>query len=573
MPDARAGAPPLMRPPKIENPRFLKSLVSKNIISADFVQDLLDEFDGNALDVLSTLVQSGVGGKRELCQLWCDSIGIAHADLEKTLFQPHVVRRIPERIARLYYAIPIYQMGEAITVATATPDNPEIAKTIEKIVGRPVSLVFALPQEIESAIEKAYQTSTALYEFFNKIAASQFFKKSIPVTSDELTAVAGEEAINQLHVALILFGVTEKASEIRIVPESEHVSIAFVIDEVVGKRIRMAKSIYGQMLLKLKAMARVDLVVSGRPLYGRILFPTPGKKIDIRFESQPTDNGETVTLGLMHPKPLKKIYNLDQLYIAHRILGQIDDRLQERKGLILFAGPPGSGKSTLAYAALNRLKRKGKRIITIEQEVKHLLTGIDQYQINPKAKFPPAEALASCLKQRPEVLFIQDIEEPSIINRASTAALSSQLVLAGIRAPNTFYALDTAIKLGIGEAITVIITQQLVPRLCDHCKQRYRLSAKQVDTLFVTDGHPDVFAWQAKGCAYCRHSGFSGRIGVHELLMINGRIRKLIIRRAPIADIHKATGPDNFISMHYDGIKKVLRGLTTFNKIETLPSS
>ena len=163
-----------MKRPVISNPKFFTLLKARQIIPESFIDDLLAELKGNALDVLATLIQSGVGTKRMLCQLWCDSIGIAHVDLEKTLFQPHIVRKMPERFARQFFAIPVYQMGDTVTVAVPAPDNAIIKEEIQKIIDGPVNLVFALPQDIEWAIETEYISCMDIHEFFSKIKISNF---------------------------------------------------------------------------------------------------------------------------------------------------------------------------------------------------------------------------------------------------------------------------------------------------------------------------------------------------------------------------------------------------------------
>lgn len=557
--------------PTIQNPKFFKLLEARNIIEREFIRDLLDEFEGNALDVLATLIQSGVGTKRELCQLWCDSIGIAHVDLEKTLFQPHIVRKIPERFARNFFVIPIYRLGNMITVASATPENREIAATVEQLVGGPVSMVFALPQDIETAIENEYHTNSALLEFFNKITAGRIFRTGGAITAARLAKAAGKEAINQFHVALIIYAATENAYEIRLAAGADTAAVS-LIDGHKNKQIELEKSIYEQLLLRLKALAGVDLTFDYRPQYGRILLPTPGKKFDIRFETVPAEHGETIILRLSHSRRIRKIRELNALNLSHRIREELSSRLRAPKGLFLVAGLPRSGKSALAYAILTELKKADIRIVTIEKEIKFLLPGIDQYQVNEPAGIHAADLLASCLKQHSQVIYLQEFEDPGIIRTASEAALSGQFVLAGINASNAPDAIEKVMQSGGGPAISAILTQHQAARLCDHCKHQFRLSRGQADLLFFGGGTDAVRAWREKGCPYCKGTGFAGIIGVHEFLAISNSLRKLIINRAPIAEIREAIGPEILYNMRHDGIKKVLRGLTTFDEIDRLPA-
>lgn len=566
--------PAFPHPPKIENPKFFQLLEARNIIDADIVNDLLEEFDGNALDVLATLIQSGVGTKRQLCQLWCDSIGIAHVDLEKTLFQSHIVRKMPERVARYYYAIPIYQMGDTVTIATATPENPEIAAAIEQAIGGPVSLVFALPQDIEAAIESEYQTNSALFDFFNKITAGQLLKTGKPITADRLAAAAGKEAINQLHVALALFGITQGTSEIHIKPQKDTAVIRFMVNQKAAREIFMETALYEQLLARLKTIADLDLTNAYRPQYGRIVMPTPGKKIDIRVETHPVEGGgEHLALKLTDRKPYERISELKQLHLARRIQDELENRLGAIKGHLILTGPARSHKTALAYAIANALKKANKQVKTVETHLKSLLAGIDQYQVNTDAGITAVDLLDSCLKQHPDAVYLQQLDDAALIKTASKSAISGRFVISGIDAEHAADALSKITAAGGGPAISLILTQHLAARLCDHCKQRYKLPAAQVEMMFVWDGRTDVYAWREQGCAYCNYTGFSGQLGIHEMLIIDNTIRKMIIDSAPEDEIRRHITPRNHYSLRYDGLKKVLRGLTTLDEIYRLPAA
>ncbi len=313
-----------MKAPKIENPLFFKLLKERDILPDGFISDLLSELEGNALDVLATLIQSGIGTKRQLCQLWCDSIGIAHVDLEKSLFQSDIIRKMPERFARQNYAIPIYQMGDTVTVATPIPDNIDLKKQIESILKGPANLVFALPQDIEWAIENEYQTNTALYEFFTKIKTSKVFDADNPISEKTFEDIAGKESINQLHVCLILLGITERASEIQIEPEKDITRICFIINGNFHERLQIENNVYLQLLKKLKALAKISDTANADAQYSRILFPTPGKKFDIQFLMLHTEFGEKIFLKLMDRQALQKIPKMPEQFIPVRQMRQLE---------------------------------------------------------------------------------------------------------------------------------------------------------------------------------------------------------------------------------------------------------
>lgn len=557
----------MMTRPKIENPLFFKLLKKEQLIPDDFINDLLAELEGNALDVLATLIQSGVGTKRHLCQLWCNSIGIAHVDLEKSLFQSHVVRKLPERFARQHYTIPIYQMGDTVTVATPIPDNIPLKKQIEGIINSPVNLVFALPQDIEWAIENEYQTNTTLYEFFSKISTSKVFGAESPINENTFEEIAGKGSIHQFHVCLILLGITEHAAEIHIDPEAQVTKINFIINGNFHERLQIDKRVHLHLVKSLKTMAKISDTQDKEPLYSRILFPTPGKKFDIQFLCLPTDFGEKIFLKLMDREALPTPPKLSEQYLAHKQKNQLDSLLELKNGILLVSGPTFSDFNSLAYAIIRKIRSLAPgKIITVEDSPAWLLKEIDQFQVNSRANFTRADALRSCLNHHPDIIYVQNINDPEVTALLMEAVKKGIGVIAGITADDAFEALNIT-KLGIGSILTAVIHQQMVRRLCDHCKKKYPLTPQEISDLFIFDGDPSVVAWRAEGCPYCRHTGYLEQIGIQELIIIDDSLRQLIGQNATISEIKTAGKNRGFQSKEYDGIKKVLRGLTTFDEI------
>ncbi|MFZ2632443.1 MAG: ATPase, T2SS/T4P/T4SS family [Desulfosalsimonadaceae bacterium] len=558
---------------KIENPRFFKLLEENQIISGEFVRDLLDELEGNALDVLATLIQSGVGTKRSLCQLWCDSIGIAHVDLEKSLFQPHVVRRLPERFARMNYAIPVYQMGDTVTVATSTPDNKYLKKQIQQLIDAPVNLVFALPADVEWAIENEYRTNTALSEFFAKIAAGRVFGATSPISEKTFEEVAGKESIQQFHVCLILLGITENISEIEIDPEEHVTKIHFIVNNTFQERLRIEKPVYERLLTQLQTMAHLPDSLDDAPQYSRILFSAPGKKFHIQFLSLPGDFGRKIFLKFMDRSPLERLPKLSELYLSQKHTLSLTNAIDVRKGVMLVSAPEQASFTDLAYALINELQSSGAgRIMTVEDSLRWLFKDIEQHQVNPKAPVTRADALKTCLNHHPDVIYIQNINDPEISDAIREAAESGQFFLAGIEAADALEALALTSP-AIGPVLSVIVNQQPVRRLCDHCKEKYPLSFKEMDDLFIYQGAPRIYAWREKGCPYCKHTGFAGQIGIYEVLVISPELRELITRNESLKEIQMKIRLLGFTDKTHDGIKKVLRGLTTLQEIETLRRS
>jgi len=572
MTESTAKAQPGGQRPKIQNPEFIRQLKSRGIIAESLVQELLEELNGNALDLLMTLIQTGYGSKRKLCQIWCDSIGIAHVDLEKTLFQSDAVRKLPEDLARQYYAIPIYQMGDTLTVATATPQNRDVLKAIENRVGEPVNLVFALPQDIEWAIDHQFLAQGALFEFLEKIAARRALTEKTPITNDHLDQTAGSDAANQLHVALILTAIRDNASQINIEPRGLDAMVSFVNGRRTKKQYVLDKPVYEAVLKNLTKLAKLEEKQEQKARFGRILFPTPGKKYDIRLYGLSADEGLCIYLTLMGENPLDRVQPLTELYMARTLQQFIRKQLAAQKGLLLLAGPETAETTAIAYAMLEEAGKKPGQCVTIEDSPRSLLKGIQQYQVNPEAGMTGRTLLESGLNLKPQLIYIQNIDNVDLAKRLIQSDFPETFIIAGIEAEDTFHALSRSLELKLQHLLTGIIARQPAARLCDHCKQEYPLPKEIRAQLFVQGEATPVTAWREVGCPFCGRSGFSGTIGVYEFMQMTPELRQLSETSATRYDLHQTARQHNYENLAYDGIKKVLRGLTPVKALERIQS-
>ena len=248
-------------------------------------------------------------------------------------------------------------------------------------------------------------------------------------------------------------------------------------------------------------------------------------------------------------------------------------QIESPNGIMLISGPSQADYNGLAYSIIEKLRSvHEKKTMTVEDSPTCFLEEVDQYQVNPKADFNRLDALKSCLNLHPEVIYVQNIKDPEITDDLRNAAETGQFIIAGIKAADVFDALYTT-RQRLGSVITSIIYQQRVRRLCDHCKKKFQLTPEALEDLFIFEGTPRVYAWQATGCPYCGHTGYQGLIGIQELLVINDDIKDMIRRNASSSEIITQSKQSGFQSKEYDGIKKILQGLTTFEEIKSLHAS
>jgi type IV pilus assembly protein PilB len=555
--------------PKLKNPAFVRRLKSGGLVPDGLIEELLSELDDNALDLLTTLVQSGYGAKQQLCQIWGDTIGKACVDLRKTLFQPEAVRKLPESHARKHCAIPIYQMGDAVTVAAAAPQSENLQNELERIMGGPVNLVFALPQDIEWAIDTNYHVPGALADFLEKISASRALAADQPITRRLLDKTAGSEALGQLHVAMILYAIKEGACELHLEPQGDRAAARLTGS---GRRSRfdLERPVYEAVSKNLKKLARLEEEPAKEARSGRILFPTPGKKYDLRYFSRPDPNGEQISLTLKAAAPLERMPRLAELYLSKPLQDFIAACLEAGKGLFLLAGPEPGAQTPLAYAMIRESGVQPGRCLTIEEEVQYLIPGVQQHQVNPQAGYPVRALLEAALRQSPRLLFVESIDDAETAELLGQPEFTETLVIAGIQAENTFDALCRLRRQGLLEAAAAVLAHQPAARLCEQCRQ----AGPFPDALLLQLGGPPsgrrVSAWQGKGCPYCRGTGFSGRIGVFEFLPVTPVIRQLVEQGAGSRELHQAARTQTYENLDYDGLKKVLRGLVPLDELERI---
>lgn len=556
----------------IQNPTFFKMLAAEGIMGEQDAEELLFKCGRDALKALSQVVQRRLADEAVIGKLWGDSIGISFIDLQKTMFDPQAVQSIPESFARKNHLIPLYKLGGTTTVATCSPKDDLVLVEMERITGSPVSPVFALPHHIEAALEVQYRTSGALEDLSSKILTSGVIESGDKITKEQMERIAGNESVSALGREIILLAIKNGASDIHIDPGEEAVRIRFRIDGVLQDKIRLDKAVLSPLASRLKILAGADIVERRIPQDGRISFPLSNKSVDIRFSSTPTIYGEKLVLRILGQTMTENIADLKEINFSRSNLDKLTGILDRPNGIFFVTGPTGSGKTTTLFSTLKHLNKPGVNIMTIEDPVEYRLAGANQIQTNPEIGLDFAKALRSFLRQDPDIILVGEIRDYETARIAAQAALTGHLVLATMHTNNALQAVLRLIEIGVepflvAPSIIGAMGQRLVRKICEHCKEPYAPTSEVIDSLFVWDGKREVLFYRGKGCSRCHGTGYSGRIAIHEVIVVNDAIRRLITKDASMLDIYECAKANGFRTMHYDGIKKVLRGMTTLEEV------
>ncbi|MCU0588294.1 MAG: GspE/PulE family protein [Syntrophobacteraceae bacterium] len=556
-----------------QNPLFMELLVSRGIVGQDAGRRLLRRYHDDCFAVLMHLARMNPHQKTLLARIWADSIGVAHVDLQKTLFQREVVQRLPEAFARKNHLILLYQFGEAVTAATSDPANPFMLREAQSILGCPVSPVFSFPDDIEAAIEVEYKSEQKLRDLSSRIVTDSVVIEDISeLTRDELQKIAGSQAVVEFVQGLLLLGVREGASDIHVEPGEDKVRIRFRIDGVLQEKSKIERSLLPPLVSRLKILADLNITEKRRPQDGRLCLTLPNRTIDFRFSSVPTSYGEKIVLRVLGQMETKDVPDLTDLSFSRANLDALERVMTIPYGIFFVTGPTGSGKTTTLFSMLKHLNRPGVNITTIEDPIEYRLPGINQIQVNTAVELDFPAALRAFLRQDPDVILVGEIRDVETAEIACRAALTGHLVLATLHTNNAVQALTRLNDMGVqpymvAPSMVGVLAQRLVRKICDHCREPYTPDPEAIRSILAVDGQ-EVILHQGRGCLQCGGTGYSGRIAIHELIVISDDIRTLISRGASLTEIHHCAAQAGFQSMRYDGMKKVLRGLTTLEEIQ-----
>lgn len=552
---------------------YLDRLVTEGIISAEDSTRLAKRFKENSRAILNFLTSEGIARRSELGNLWGEVIGYTYVDLNKTILQEEILQILPASFAKRHKILPLFQFGDAVTTAMFEPNNKILIEEAQKITGRAISPVFAFAEEIEDAIEIHFRSTDSVRELSGQIDISSMTGGKDKVGLEELKTIAGDEAVINFTQELLLLGIKEKASDIHIEPSEESIRIRFRIDGVLQEKLKLDKTLLKPLISRLKIMAGADITETRKPQDGRITLPLSNQSIEFRFSSVPTIYGEKVVLRILGQIQTHEIPILSELDLSRSNMDKLKRVIGAPNGIFFVTGPTGSGKTTTLYAALHHLNKPGVNIVTIEDPVEYRLAGITQVQVNLAIGLDFVSALRSFLRQDPDIILVGEIRDSASAKTAAQAALTGHLVLSTIHTNSALQAITRLIEIGvepflIAPSIIGVMAQRLVRRVCEECKERYEPTFEVIDRIFTNVGDQKIHFYRVVGCPQCNYTGYRGRIAIHEIVVIDDDFRDLIGQGTGTSEIQEWARKHGSRSMRHDGIKKILRGLTTLEEID-----
>lgn len=561
--------------PKNKNKKFLQLLDESNVLIPKDLYDILTkQYGEGTLGFLEALIREEHMTKDLACRLWCDSLEISYTDPLATTVMPSTVKRLPRQIAEKAQAIPIYEIDEVLTVCMAEPLDKKMVGRLEKIIDQKISPVFSLPSEIKNAIEIHYSNEKSIKEY---IAALEQTQGSLlpSLSPEEMTGVGESKSVIQIFETLLFYAIKERVSDIHIEPLEDDSRVRFRIDGQLRKILNFTKSMHKALNARIKVLCKVDISESRLPQDGRFEIPVGTSKVAFRVSFIPTADGEKVVIRILAPTDKKDSFSLDRILLSQTILNPFMRLIKSPNGIIFVTGPTGSGKTTTLYAVLNEINEESVNICTIEDPIELRLKGLMQSQTNTKIGLSFPLLFRSLLRQDPDMILVGEIRDLETAKIATEAALTGHLVFSTLHTNNAVQAIVRLVEMGIpsymvAPSVLGVLAQRLAARICDKCKESYNPSEKLLSRYFHDSEGKKVHFYRGIGCINCGNSGYKGRVAFNELVLVSEEVRSLIRANANLSAIAGAAEKIGYKPLRYDGLKKVLQGLTTLEQIERL---
>ncbi|OIR01772.1 type II secretion system protein E [mine drainage metagenome] len=535
------------------------------------VRALLDQHPDDA-SLLSAVIDQKLVSKDDACRLWGDVIGHAYVDPFASVITEEAIACIPAEIAKKVKCIGLYVLGGTLTVALAAPDDKDIVRRLGQIAQMPVSPVFALEREIEDAIAIHYSNEKSIEESLAGLERASIFDQT-DVSNERLALLADSDSIVAFVDEIIYYALRERATDIHIEPQETLARVRFRVDGNLREMLTYSRKLHRAFISRLKIISNLNIAESRFPQDGRFAMSIGTQTANFRFSCIPTQFGEKAVIRILTFSGKKAMMTLDKMMMSQNVLQPFKRLIRNPNGIIFVTGPTGSGKTTTLYAALHEINTPDVNISTIEDPIEIQLAGITQTQVNAHIDLKFSTILRSLLRQDPDIILIGEIRDLETAKIATEAALTGHLVLATLHTNTAAQAIVRLMEIGVepymvAPSVVGVLAQRLAARICESCKEPYHPSRELLGKYFLEEGLTDVPFYRGRGCPACRGTGYKGRIAFHELIVITEEIRTMITERRSAQEITRAAAKIGYRSLRYDGLKKVLLGLTTIEEIE-----
>jgi type IV pilus assembly protein PilB len=555
-------------------------LTDLGLIDEDQLEEMLAEQDARGGELLGRVgVSLGFFSDEQLGEALAEQWNTVFVTLYDKQITHSLVEILSKTMAEMYRVVPLELQDNVLTIATADPQKIQIADELRVFLGYEIKVVVATDAEIDKAIEQFYSgevdTVESIVEEMEEdkdlAEASQGLLQDGPIDLTSAEAMADSAPVRKLLNLVLLMAIKENASDIHLEPFESEFKIRMKADGVLQEMVPPPKHLSFAITTRIKVMANLDIAERRMPQDGRIELSVSGHPVDLRVSVLPTLFGESVVMRVLDRGVVS--LDLDKLGMDDDILRPFREIITRPNGIILVTGPTGSGKTTTLYSALSELNEPDDKIITTEDPIEYDIEGIVQVPIDSDIGVTFAAALRAILRQDPDRILVGEIRDVETAEIAIQAALTGHMVFSTLHTNDSPATVTRLRDMGvqpflITATVEAILAQRLVRRICKDCKEEYVPDADTLTDLELTsDQVVGKTFFRGRGCDKCSGSGYKGRLGLYELLIMTDELRDLVVRNASTEEIRDLARKAGMVTLRDSGMVNMFEGHTTADEV------
>lgn len=559
---------------QIEQHTLYGVLLGSGKLTPDILHTVMQDEGVYPHKACQRLVDMGFIAEEDLLKILGNAYGYPYVSLKNYKFQELFIENLSENFMREARVVPLELKDNTLSIAIHNPFDRHALDAIRMITKYNLTVHLAKENEITDAIEKLFSTgSSSMDRIIENIGREDGGEISIDDEGDvdHLKDLASEAPVIRLVNLLISRAIELQASDIHLEPFEKDFQVRYRIDGVLHDVESPPKNLQAAVISRVKIMSKLNIAERRLPQDGRIKLRVMGKEIDFRVSTLPTLYGESVVMRILDSESI--VFDLDHLGFPRDQLNNFQDLIARPYGIILVTGPTGSGKTTTLYSALNKINDAEKKIITVEDPVEYQLHGVNQIHVKPSIGLTFANCLRSILRQDPDVIMIGEIRDAETAEIAIHSALTGHLVFSTLHTNDAAGAITRLLEMGmenylVSSSLLGIMAQRLVRIICPRCREEYDPSEETLREMELhTAMTTGIRLARGRGCEYCANTGYRGRSGIYELLMLHDDIRKLILSQADSKAIKDRARELGMQTLREAGWSKVREQVTTESEV------
>lgn len=544
-----------------------QTLLKRLAISPESLREALAiEREDGSKKIGEILLDLGALNQEELDLALCAQLDIPLVNLANFEIDQQALQLLSGAIAKRYRVLPLILYKDYLVIATPSLLLPQTSDFLRFTTQKNLILVVAKPQEIIQAIHENYldhEESEGLQEFEQSLSTQEPDLQAIK----DAEFMARQQPIVKLVDSMLQTAVMRNASDLHIRPEAKHFDLLYRIDGAMLKLKEYPKSILAAVVGRIKIMSRLNIAERRLPQDGRITYVHEQIKIDLRISIIPVQYGESIVIRVLNKN--QGLRTMNQIGFQAKDEARFEDLLNRSHGIILVTGPTGSGKSTTLYAALQEVVKRNVNVITVEDPIEYELEGTRQIQLIPAINFSFPQALRHILRHDPDVIMIGEMRDVETCKIAVESALTGHLVFSTLHTNDAASSIVRLMEIGvepymIRSSVIGILAQRLVRKNCPHCLAEENITPMMRENLGLD---PDEHFYQGQGCEHCHHTGFSGRLAVYELLVINDNMRDAIHANASADELARLALTNGMTKISEHGIAQARARMTSISEV------